>query len=437
MSESPSLEQLLVNYAVGGAPHGIAGSEQFRVDLKTDALSTTDEDVKRNELSLDEVNDVLAYLGWNQWDLMAFRSTEGESGLIPRQEYESLAWTHMWEVYPQLRADLTRAVGADGLVEIGRIGRREMGSKIDALHVTSGLYCYIDGRATTMALGMTKPDDRIKDVNEAIVFNRRLMHGLWGGGPAFASMRNYTVPTVDNELLQRFHDESKPMEDEGERSRYARLIASLELLSFMTHVDCRAGIGDTGPFPAGDGAVMIVRNIMLHEETYHWSRAAWNLPYAITIAMTLRPPAGMQIFLNDIGTTFTDPRDYLPYLSRVAVYQRHKWNTPVGQIDPVSAEDCVEITKKASRATLETYKIFASMSRREKIMAGAKVYFGDFIMPFARAAGVWDRWVAEEDVFEIPKSTSDAYYMLDADFAANVVPRVFLLAEGFRPIAAA
>ena len=44
------------------------------------------------QFTLDELNDLNNYLAWNIWDVLVMRATEGVSGMIPRQEYEILAF---------------------------------------------------------------------------------------------------------------------------------------------------------------------------------------------------------------------------------------------------------------------------------------------------------------------------------------------------------
>src|SRR5438067_9217417 len=116
----------------GVYPKGVPGDRAFRAELATTIIETTDESVARNRLTTQEIDDVLAYSGWNLWDVIAARSTEGESGLIPRQEYETVSFLQQWMVFPDFYEEITRAVGgADGVVDLGRLARREVGNKLN------------------------------------------------------------------------------------------------------------------------------------------------------------------------------------------------------------------------------------------------------------------------------------------------------------------
>ena len=106
----------------GELPGGAEGDQAMLERLSTDVLLTAEgEDVQRRHLSTAEIDDLLAYLGWQTWDMLAARSTEGESGLIPRQEYESIAFVQAWADYPRFIDEITREVGVDGVIEFGPI----------------------------------------------------------------------------------------------------------------------------------------------------------------------------------------------------------------------------------------------------------------------------------------------------------------------------
>ena len=65
-------------------------------------------------------------MAWNLWELIATRAMEGESGLIPRQEYETVSFVQQWALYPQAVRIITDASGVDGLVEMGAVGHHEV-----------------------------------------------------------------------------------------------------------------------------------------------------------------------------------------------------------------------------------------------------------------------------------------------------------------------
>jgi hypothetical protein len=315
------LQRLMTYYHLGDIPHGSVGSERFRRGLSTDVLEVSEADVLRDELDRTELNDLLAYIGWNQWDLIAFRSSEGESGLIPRQQYETLAWCEMWQRYPEYIQVITDAVGgAKGVAYLGGIGRRELGTKIDALHIAAGAYQCYNGFGVLRELGLWSDEHRATSAANTIAqFMRRLSYGYLGAGPLFSSQRDYQVRALDADLVERLRAAADDRPDPGSLAAAKKLNASAEMLSYMVHFDNRSGCGDSGPYPLDDGRWMVVRNVALREKHYFWSVPADKLPYAVTIAMIFTPPAGgLTLLVNDISTIFTEPRNYLEHLSGVA-----------------------------------------------------------------------------------------------------------------------
>jgi hypothetical protein len=166
-------------------------------------MDTTDDDVRR-EPTIEELNAWRAYMGWSLWDVIAARSTEGESGLIPRQEYETISFLQMWALYPRMMREITEAIGIDGVIDLGRTPRREVGSKLNITRNWSPQNCCHLGRAIALELGLESPDERLDDIAVPVQFARRMMHGTWGSGPGFACGNDYQVALLEQDILDRF-----------------------------------------------------------------------------------------------------------------------------------------------------------------------------------------------------------------------------------------
>lgn len=430
-AEAPAFDPL-ESYR-GDTPGRAQGHEQAASWLQTDVLTTSDESVTRNRLSTDEIDDYLAYCGWNLWDIVATRSTEGESGLIPRQEYETVAFVQQWLTYPRFYEALLAEVGVDGLLELCRTPRREPASKLNHVRAWATM-CPLIGRGLAIKLGLHTAADRLHELNTTIQFARRVQHAVHGPGHAFVSGRGYEALVLGDEWLTRFKDEEVHLEDEDQLKAFRQFNAQTELFGFLLHFDNRNGLCDTGPYPLEDGGFLIVRDHFLYETAYFWSQAAEGLPHCVTQAMFFRPDADIEVVVNDIGTIFTKPRNYLKHLSGVAVYARDRWDTPASEIRPVDADEQAEIVNRCRLATGKLYAQIAAMSRRERILAGVQVYTREFVMPYARAAGIWDHFVTEMDFDELHPQASEAYYRLTTGAANELLPGVFLLGEGFPPV---
>lgn len=414
---------------------GSAGDEQVRGLLRSGVTDLRADRLLEAALTDEELNDLIAYCGWNVWDMLGKRATEGESGLIPRQEYETIAGVEQYSSYPALFELITDAVGAEGVIEMGAVARREIGTKVNLLHAWCCCMPMLSGRGFGLGLDLIKPGDRREELARAFQFSRRLYRGMWGeDGQMFATGRSYNAPLLaGTEWLDRFHDERVELDDER-KSFYTSFNATTQLLAFLLHMDCRLGLSDSGPYLMPDGRVLIVRDHFLHDPAYSWFEISSDLPHAVTQALYFSPPEGMTFTVNDLSTTFTDPPEYLPYLSAVAVYARDRWDTPVEQIRKLDEAELEKITKLSRTKTMELYKTFGSMSRQELVDYGVQMYVVDMVLPFLRLAGVTERAVSELDLYGRSPLTRQAYdHLMDPATAAEVLPRVLIGGCGFVP----
>ena len=426
-----TLEELLAHYQ-GVHVRGSEGDVAFRKTLRTDVLTLTDESLRNETLSPDEADDLLAYFGWNLWDVLGTRVTEGESGLIPRQEYEAISTVEYIQSYPELYDLITDAVGPDGVIEIGATARKEIGTKVNALHAWCAGVSFVTGRGILMGLGQHGPTYRAAEIQRALQFSRRLYRGLWGDqGPMFASQRGYRVPVLEGSpWLERFREEATWFDDPEQQAMYMTFNATTQLLVFLLHFDNRLGLGDSGPYPTEDGGFLIVRDHFLNEPAFHWFDVADELPYVITQAMYFKPPPEMSVIVNDLSTTFTRPASYLPYLSGMAIYARDTWDTPVSQVRQVTEDEMRKMTDISQKATMRLYKRIAAMSRRDRITAGVQNYVIDWALPYVRLAGVWDQAIAQ-GFYEWDPLTSESYYPLAQDgLAATLLPEAVIATPG-------
>lgn len=428
-AQAEQLAQLMASYR-GEIDGGVDGDRQIRARLATSVVETTAADVRR-PLEPQEVSDFLTYCGWNLWDLIAARSTEGESGLIPRQEYETVSFVQQWATYGEWSRRVEAAVGVDGLIEIAGTARREIGTKVNHLHAWA-VMCPLIGRGIATTMGLEDAAARPEDLQSIIGFMRRLQHGLWGDGPGFVSARGYAVPVLEDAWIERFREEERRLTDPEELAAFRRFNAATELTGFLLHYDCRAGLCDTGPYPLPDGGFVLVRDHFLHDPTYEWASVVSDLPYCVTQAMFFRPDGPQEISINDIGTTFARPANYLKHLSGAVVYARDTAETPMSGVRVLEAEEMERIVTRCNAAMLELYASIGELSREDRIRNGVKVYTRDMMAPYARAAGVWDAFLAD-GFDDLSPLAQRAWPALVGGEAQEVLGGVFLMGMGLVP----
>jgi hypothetical protein len=128
---------------------------------------------------------------------------------------------------------------------------------------------------------------------------------------------------------------------------------------------------------------LLVRDYyQLGNSDFAWSSVAAGVPYSnLTAALVLD---GVDVHVNDWGTSLTHPEDYLDRLSAFALYTT---DGPGRELRLVPAEDWDGLAAAVRKAQADHYRQVAAMSRSQKIDAGAYVYFS-FLRPFAEVAGV-------------------------------------------------
>ncbi|WP_051471365.1 hypothetical protein [Patulibacter minatonensis] len=421
----PFLEQYLAE-----VPGGAAGDRKIRERITTPFMDITAEDVRLDSLTDEQIDGWQQYAAWNLWELIANRSTEGESGLIPRQEYETCAFVQHWSVYPRIMRTITEAIGVDGVIELGRTAHREVGTKLNVTRNWATPMVAMLGRGIVAKLGLEEPGARREDLEEVIKFARRLQFGTWGEGCGFVSGRGFVSPALDADVLARLAVDLDPLADPDVRKAFRRFNGATELFGFLLHYDNRAAMCDTGPYPQEDGGFIIVRDHILHERAYEWGACAEGLPYAVTEILSFKPGTDpLEVTINDISTTFTKPADYLKHLDAVAVYARDEQETPMEGLRRLGPDEQLAIAKQCSTTMLSLYQTIADKDRDQKIKDGVQVYAYEMIMPIAQRAGVWDD--VKPQVDELSELTLQAWPTLCGGGAAEVLPPVFLLGEGF------
>jgi hypothetical protein len=423
---------------------GIKGDKMIRSRARSKVLEkVSHDDVLRDQFTVDELNDLNNYLAWNIWDVLVMRATEGASGMIPRQEYELMALLEAPLRWPELLRMTTDAVGAQGVIDIGATARREIGTKINSVHDWCiGVVGFAMGRCALLALEVISDDDYLEEFNVSAKFMQRVQWGKRQNGYILNSQDRYRCQIHEQSVLDQVSSAIEPLEyGEDKHAAFTRFNAAAELLSFLDHYDCRLGLGDTGPYELPDGQLLIIRDLFVNEEAFHWSQACddENLPHCYTLALTIDPEKMnlAEIRVNDISTTFTRPKNYIDAITGGAVFVRERWDTPMGEVYPVKIDDLGDHMSRVQAATLKLYNHLARQSRRDLIWNGHFVYYTDMITPHMRLAGVHEKACADYQMWEVDQRVANYYYdITKRGFAQQTVPFKIFSGTGYEPIPA-
>lgn len=423
---------LLLEKFGGEVPHGSEGDTIMQAEMTTRVLYA-DDDVKR-ELTRQEANEAVRYYTWNEWDALSARATEGESGLIPRQEYEAMGIANCWFKHPTWLRAIEDRIGMDGIIDIGATGRREIGSKVNMLHLWALATATSFGRGIALELGLHETDFRADRVRTTFGTVRRLYKGLWSEGPILTSMKGYKAEILEKSWIERFAENRIDLSDSATREAFVRFNGSAELMGFLLHFDNRTGVSDHGPYPLDDGGFVLVRDIFLNEPAWPWNNQESPLPWSVTVAMFFDAGTPLETKVVDISTLFTTPANYIPHISGVSVYQRDAWDTPMDEVRPLTPEDMARLRTECEEQSSALYRRIAAMSTREKVEAGALTYSTGFALPVARAAGMFDELVANHGFTTIDPALEESYDTIVSGVATELIPRLFLTGSWGNPV---
>ena len=328
-----------------------------------------------------------------------------ESALIPVTSYILISALECYRRHAEMMTEIAAAMPPE---EIGAHGRIP-GNQIDGVHLWSIANIGQYGRKILATAGMLDPEfdftynATVRDFWQRAARAFRADDGHLQAWDAGGSVTPYAA-SVDEILAA-----TGPI-DAAARLRTTRLNATLTSYLFLLYFDTRAGYQDTGPYLLPDGRVLLLRAFSkFGPSDFSWStEVAAEVPYSTVLgAFVLRDVA---VRVTDFGSSVTHPEDYLPHVEEVAWF-----STAGGTLEPIdgAGQDALLVAAKAAQRRL--YRLVAGMTRREKIDAGAYVYFS-FLRPFAEVAGVADRldWT-------VPRDSLDLYPLLEAiDHAGDI-----------------
>jgi hypothetical protein len=344
----------------------------------------------------DSINRMLRYHSEIAHGLTVQR-TALESALIPVTAYILVSGVECYRRHPELMTEIAAAVAPE---ELGARGRG-LGNQIDTVHLWSIANIYLVGRSVLAGGGMLDFDADVTRTAVVFDFWQRAAAAFRADGTLQAADANGIVtPHVDH--ITEIVAGCLPVRDDEHRARLSRLNALLTSYLFLLYFDTRAGYQDTGPYVLPDGRILLLRAFnKFGVSDFPWSREiAADLPYSTVLAAFVLDGVGMHV--TDFGTSVTDPSDYLDRLVAFGLF-----DPTSGRALPIVEADALALGEGVKRAQRELYRLIADMTRREKIDAGAYVYF-TFLRPFAEAAGV-----ADGLDWSMPRDSLDLYPLLE------------------------
>ena len=324
---------------------------------------------------------------------MTAERTALESRLIPVSAYILVSAAEAWYRWPDMMTAIDTAMPAE---EIGAAGRRP-GMRVNAVHLWSIANIYLTGRKLLTTFGVV--EDEVERTWTVLDFWRRAAGAYRADGTLQAWDAGLSSHPYGDDIVGQLLAGAAAT-DEQARSSVKKLNATLVAYLFLMYFDTRVGVGDSGPYRLDGARTLLVRDYyQLAESDFAWSHVAAGVPYQnLTAALVLD---GVDVRVNDWGTSLTDPEDYLDHLVSFGLYTT---DGPGGALRPVPRSEWDGLLAAVRKAQADHYRQVAAMSRRQKIDAGAYVYFS-FLRPFAEVAGI-----ADDLDWTVPRDTAGPLY---------------------------
>jgi hypothetical protein len=400
----------------------------------------TREDFARG-LTREEFDDLQNYHGWNVYDTLALRATEGTSEMIPRQEYEFLSFCWAMERWPAFFRLIVDHIGMEGIIDLGKQSREEIGTGITPLIGWVLLGVPSGGAIGMQVLDQIDQDDPliVEDRKMNLSVGAALSYGTFGEeGYIEPSQNRYVNDAKSDEVIDFVTDHLVDLEG-SRKATFRQFNAAVETLTFLMHYDNRVGFIDNGPYLVDDGKPMILRDIHLNRQFLPWNdiTASRDLPNVATLVLVIDPDAmdlqEVRVPLN----VFTAPADYLSAVEQGAVFLRDEPDGPEGyplsdlEVPDIEA-DLPDVTARANEAVTDWYQRTAELPRRTKIQNGAWTYYVGMLVSILRRLGAYEYFEEELDLWEMPPMTSEISYQMMDGVAEEEVPAMIMFGHGWQ-----
>ena len=327
---------------------------------------------------------------------LTMERTALESALIPVSAYIVIACVECYRRYPEIIDEITRVATPE---ELGQAGHR-FTTQIDPVHLWAVPNFVLIGRKVLSAAGLVDPAEDVHRLATVFDFWSRAAGAYRFDDGTYQASDAPGVATPYRAHLDDIVAACEPVESDAQRGSISRLNALLTSYLFLLWFDTRSGYQDTGPYELPDGRVVLLRAYnRLGVSHFPWSaEVSAGMPQREVLGAFVLRDTKMRV--TDFGTSVTEPADYWPGVDAFGFF-----DVSSGALVRLGADERDALAGAAKTAQKNLYRRIAAMERRDKINAGAYVYF-TFLRPFAELAGVDVDWT-------VPRDSLDLYPLLE------------------------
>lgn len=249
------------------------------------------------------------------------------------------------------------------------IGRdmKKLCSRPNYVHLNSLALGYLVGREQARLTGHMTRDDA-EEVVSVMDFWASVARNCRNDGLLLPDQADFTIPIMGQALLadleSRLHDDLTA----SHKRRVRRMLATLELYTFILHGEARVGVFHHGPYMLENGDTIVVRELIgLRENFYPWVQLRTQPQYDnLAWVIRVRDVAAKIVLF---GSLITRPADFAAHIVAEELFVVEN-----GAYRPLPADEIMGLTETASDAQLELYRRVIEWDNRYRIAYGADLY---------------------------------------------------------------
>jgi hypothetical protein len=258
-------------------------------------------------------------------------------------------------------------------------GMKQLCSRPNYVHLNSLVLGYLVGREQARLLGQKAADDR-EDIVNVMDFWAGVARNYRNDGLLLPDESGFTIPILDPPQVTDLENRLRSDFPVSHKQRIRRMLATLELYTFILHGEARVGVFHHGPYPLDNGDCIVVRELIgLREDFYPWTQSLEQPKYDQLAWVTRLRDVQSKIVL--FGSLMTQPTDFSSQIVAEEVFVVEN-----GEYRPLPAADVDLMTGTGGDTQLQLYRMMIDWDDRYRIAYGAHLYAG-LLRNFAHPLG--------------------------------------------------
>ena len=287
-----------------------------------------------------------------------------ESNLFPVRSYMALGLYNLFEQEYDLIKKITKKKTPE---ELGKESKK-INSEINQKTQFSLIVGYLVGREQVIMDGnIDKYGDKehdAKKINFLFDFWKRYSKTYRNDKKLLVRDSNDEILILDRNDVEEVNDDLISVDDET-KNKILRMAAYFQSYLYLANFESRGGVFNHGPYPVDDEYLVVREFVHLGKNTYgDISQERFPLNN-LAIAMRLKD---VEIKINEIGTIFLDPVDYLDNIAAINLFTQEK------TLKKVKTAIVDRFSKITRNNMMKLFLEIRKWSRRQKILAGALQY---------------------------------------------------------------